>query len=95
MSDWREESAKRDAALKEAIRAWLALVGRVNQAGEDGYDVLNPDVLAEAMWEVAQAQIAAGRREVLDQYELFTREYERHMTAIDHRFPRRSPSSTP
>jgi hypothetical protein len=88
-ADHSDQMAKRDAALKKANIAYVRLVERIKQAGTDGYDVLNPDVLAEMLLEVARAQLAAAHPDFVEQCELFAREYERHLKAIDERFPPR------
>jgi hypothetical protein len=62
----------------------------VNQAADDGYDLLHPDVLADAMWSVAQNQIAAGHMDFLQQCDLFVRDYDAHVARIDSLYPRKA-----
>jgi hypothetical protein len=83
----REQFAQQNAASKKVNLAWLLLIERVNQALDDGYDVLNPDVLGDALWHVAHAQIAAGRTDFVKQCEV--QQYDAHRCDIDRRFPRR------
>ncbi|HET9369122.1 MAG TPA: hypothetical protein VFO19_02705 [Vicinamibacterales bacterium] len=71
-------------------RAWARLVDRVNQAADQGYDVVDPDVLSDVVWDVAKRQAAAGRIGLRERCELFIRTYDALFLSIDQQFPARA-----
>lgn len=75
--------------LRTVYRAWARLVDRVNQASDQGYDVTDPDILSDVLWDVAKRQAAAGRVGLVDRYDLFIRAYDGHFLSIDQQFPAR------
>lgn len=85
----------RAETLKKVNRAWVRLIDRVNQAADDGYDVIDPaDILADALWSVTQSRVAAGRMPLIEECEFFIREYEAQILAIDRQFPARRRGSS-
>jgi hypothetical protein len=84
-----EDAAKRHAALTKANVEYYNLVERINQAARDGYDVQNPDVLSDALRDVACEQAGAEPMGFVEQCEAFAKQYAAHRVIVDFKFPRR------
>ena len=84
-----QTTADRIDMLRSVYRAWARLVDRVNQAADQGYDVGDPDVLSDVLFDVARRQAAAGRIGLSERYALFIRTYDAHFLSVDQQFPSR------